>query len=273
MICTNFIFDNESLSDYGMIVCTFGDNNETSWSGGDITFNTQKAPSNDVHTFYTSSAETPLSCTFDICKNPCLMNKDGIEYVTQDEYSALSRFLKRRDGFHWMQFDNEGFEDIYFNAKFDMQPKEICGRTVGFTLTMTTDSPYGYSRLVTKSFELSATSPTKSFINYDDVVGISYPILKIKPKSDGNLILTTGCSDEERTTVINNVKTNSEILLDGNNDYYEGINNPNDFNYEFPIISNTYKNRKTNVGIQTTGNVSVGCSVYFEYRYKRMVTV
>ena len=81
MICTNFIFDNESLSDYGMIVCTFGDNNETSWSGGDITFNIQKAPSSDVQTFYTSSAETPLSCTFDICKNPCLMNKDGIEYI------------------------------------------------------------------------------------------------------------------------------------------------------------------------------------------------
>ena len=133
MICTNFVFDNESLSDYGMIICTFDKSNGTSWSGGDITFNTQKAPSSDVQTFYTSNAGTPLSCSFDICKSPCLIEKDGIDYITQKEYSALSRFLKRRDGFHWLQFDNEGYEDIHFNSKFDMQPYEIGGKTVGFT--------------------------------------------------------------------------------------------------------------------------------------------
>ena len=145
MFCTDFLFDGELLSDYGMIICTF-DNGDNSWSGGDITFNTQNTPSSDIQTFYTYSFDTPLSCQFSICKNPCLMNGSDDNYLTQEEYSRVARWLKRKDGYHWLQFNQEGYEDIYFNVKFDVQPHIIAGRTAGFDLTMTCDSPYGYSK-------------------------------------------------------------------------------------------------------------------------------
>lgn len=38
MYCTDFIFDNELLSDHGMIICSFDSNGDNSWSGDNITY-------------------------------------------------------------------------------------------------------------------------------------------------------------------------------------------------------------------------------------------
>lgn len=190
--------------------------------------------------------------------------------VTQQEYSALSRFLKRRDGYHWLQFDQYGYEDVYFNVKFDLEPKQIYGDTIGFTLKMDTDSPYGYSREIVKKFSLSASNSYYKIVNNNDSVGKLYPFTTITPYDNGNIIFTSGINDDKVTTQINNVIKNQKIILDGDHDYFEGISNPNDFNYQFPILDNKYDDKNTFFYYVTN---SVGFDIELQYRYTRMVIV
>ena len=270
MYCTDFIFDNELLSDHGMIICSFDNNGDNSWSGGNITFTTQKAPFSDVQTFYTSSFESPLSCQFSVCKNPCLINDYNTDYFTQEEYADITRWLKRKDGYHWLQFNQEGYEDVYYNVKFDVQPREIKGHTVGLDLTVTCDSPYGYSREFDQKFTLSSSASSFKIVNNSDLAGIIYPLITITPKSSGNLILNSGIEGDMVQTQVKNVTSNSKIILDGKNDYYEGISDPNKFNYKFPVLDNAYNDRNTYFKLV---NGSVDCDIILKYRYIRMVTV
>lgn len=273
MNCSNFIFDGESLSDYGMIVCDWNTGAGTPWSGGDVTFTTGKTPDSDRQTFYTASYENLLSCTLSICKNPGGYTDRKEAVITREEYSALSRWLKRSDGYHLLQFDQDGYGDIYFHAKIDMQPYMVCGSIVGFDLAVTTDSPYGYSRLYKNTFELAA-GESFSFENYSDKPGIIYPKVIIIPKADGTLKLNSGINTDIHTTEIKNCKANHKIVLDNDNDYFEGITDPNGFNFEFPVIANSYtggNNGCTNIFSLSQGSIS--CTVTTEYRLVRMVTI
>lgn len=271
MNCSNFIFDGESLSDYGMIICNWNAGSNTSWSGGDVTFTTGKTPGSDRQSFYTSSYENPLSCTLSICKNPCGYTDRKEVVITREEYSALSRWLKRSDGYHPLQFEQDNYEDICFYAQIDMQPYLVCGSIVGFDLTVNTDSPYGWSPLVRKEFDLTSGNPNYSFIDYSDKTGCLYPTVTITPSLDGSIILQSGIPGNLKVTTIKNCKENQKIVLDGSHDYYSGINSPNDFSsFIFPVIANDFHNRNNTFSLVEG---SVDMHIKLEYRQIRWVVV
>lgn len=267
MICTDFIFDGESLSDYGYVICSF-DNNSISWNGGEISFTTIKPPNSDKQIFYTAAQETPLSVTFDICKNPCYSTQEDM-YITQKECSELYRWLQRTDGYHWLQFIQEDFEDIYYNSMINLEPYFINDRMCGFKLTVTTDSPYGYGKMIHRHFVLNDDNSCYAFQDYSDKPGSTYVKMTVIPLNDGDLTIETGNDTYSKRTVIKNVISKNHIVLDGENDYFSGISNPNNFNFEFPVVVNTYKYRTSNFK-KING---VDCEIEIEYRYKRRVIV
>ena len=267
--CTDFLFDNEYLSDYGMMICSF-DSSDAVWSGGDVSFTTIKLPGSDKLTYYTHTYEQPLSCTFSICKNPAELHDETELVITQEEYSLLSRFLKRTDGYHWLQFDADGFEDIFFNCQINLQPHKIHEKLVGFDVTVNTDSPYAYSRLERKTFLLTPTEDY-TLVNYSDTIGNIYPKVTIKILEDGSLKLNSGLTDNLHKTIINNCKKGDIITLDGEYDYFDGIANPNDFiGFTFPVLANSYYDRNTVFSLE---DKSVSCELTIEYRLVRMVTI
>lgn len=262
---TDFIFDGEALSDYGYILCAF-EGDSVSWEGGDVTFTTIKPPNSDKQVFYTSSQENSLTTTCCICKNPC--DHEDID-ITQEDYSEIYRWLQRTDGYHWLQFIQEDFDDIYYNSMINPEPYFINGKTVGFYLNITTDSPYAYSKLIRKNFTLNDETDCCTYQDYSDKPGSTYIRTKITPLDDGDIIIETGNDAYKNTTEIRNVISGNSIILDGESDYFSGIVNPNHFNFEFPIIVNTYKNRN-NYFKKVNG---VDCNIEIEYRYKRRVMV
>lgn len=264
MHCVDFIFNGKKLSDHNFMICSF-DGEQTFMSGGNVTFTTMKPPHSNINTFYASGFEEPLTFTFSICKNTC---SSGHPYVSQDEQSEIMRWQQRVDGYHWLSFCQDGWEDISFHAQFNLQPCYTAGKCVGYNITVNTDSPYGYSQPEVKEFELH-TDASYSIIDYSDIVGCIYPVLEITVLSDGTLELETGCSDYKKITRIQNVKANDMITLDRNNDVIAGIENMNHFNYVFPVISNSYntaENVLTNIG-------SADFKVKMKYRYIRRVQV
>lgn len=272
MNCTDFIFDKESLSNYGFMICSF-DGNGSSWEGGDVNFLTAKAPDTDRFYYYSYSHDNPLVCNLSICKNRC--GSDNIEdyVVTQEEHSNIMRWLHRTDGYHWLQFIQEDYEDVYYKCYINVVPHYDSGYKIGFDLTITTDGCYGYSQLFKRDFELTSTSPSYKFINYNDCQGYIYPVVTISPKTNGDIIFTTGCEGMKKTTQIKD-NNSVQIVLNGDKDYFNGIQNPNSFNFVFPVLASTYDNnyeeRVTEFYLEKN---SVDLSFHIEYRYERMVTV
>lgn len=404
MYCTDFVFNGERLSDHNLMICNF-DGSESTQNGGDVTFITVKPPYSDKHTYYTYSYETPISLTFSICKNPCKTTDEDM-CLNQDEQSYLKRWLQRADGYYWLAFDQDGFEDVWFNSKFNLQPHFIDGRVVGYDVTVDTDSPYGYSQENKNEFSIKVGDSYK-IIDYSDSVGSIYPKTQInvlpitnkyvyegsfqvnltvykifttgsdtkesrkkdngfylekrgqiyephRVKLKGNkshsyrfiqyyyyngelreyeydfsgeihisvdedaefstnmpvfntedtecidayrengditgainyeelastmpleVSLITGCEDNNKTTVINNAIQGNEIVLNGNNDYIDGIANLNNFNFIFPEISNSYSsNSKSDLGRvnNITNNGDCDLLINMSYRYIRRVDV
>lgn len=265
MYCTDFEFDGELLSDHGFMICQF-DGNDNSWSGGEVTFITSKPPYQDRQDYYTYSYDTPITITFSVCKNTC-ENDDREMYITQDDYSDMSRWLCRQDGYHWLRFDQEGWEDVFYNSYINITPYQINGRTLGFNITVTTDSPYAYSQEYKYNFNFD-TNNIFTFKNYSDAVGSIYVDATIIPKENGNIEFVSGNDEHHCLTKINNVGIGDEIRLNGNNDILVGITNPNNFNFVFPIVANSYKDRTTYFD-----NAGVNCDITIKFRNKRMVMV
>lgn len=263
----DFIFDGERLSDRGYMMCTF--DGEHSWQGGEITFVSVKPAGLDKHQYYTSQFENPLQCTTSICKSICDTPADELDIITREEQSDIIHWLTRPNKYCWLAFDEEyGYDDVYYNCYVQAVPHMEDGRVIGFDLTIITDSPYGYSKPIRNTYKLSSDNKNKILFNNSDRIGVIYPKTIIKPLQDGEVAFRTGNNNTSTITRIKSVTAGQEIIIDGERDLISGLSSLNNFNMQYPILVNEYRNRKTDIVLLDD---SVDCDVTFEYRENRMV--
>lgn len=261
MYATDFEYDGEFLSDYGFIICSFDgvDDVEVVDTGAEISFNRVSVQNGRRQYLVSTSYEDCLSTTFDIMKNPC---DSYDEQITSAEYRDLLRWLSRHQ-FHWFQFINldEGIEQVFYRASFQMQKILVGGFFNGVRLTMVTDSPWGYGQRVIIQREL-AKSGSVSIIDTSDETGNIYPYIKITCGEAGNLELTNQTLGI--TTRISNCSQNEAITFSGETLIVTSSDSTHDlgtdFNFAFPQIGNTYKQR------QNDFVSSLDCTIYVEYR-------
>lgn len=305
MICYDFSFNGEKLSDYGFVIGGVDSNGRT-WSGGDVTFNSVKPPNLDKFKYYSYTYETPLSCTFSVVNIDCKHQDRSSLLVTQKRQSALMRWLMREDGYHWFNFIKDGFNDVFYNVYFISEPMIDGDDVIGFNLTITSDSPYAYSDEIV--FEDTLQAGRDMFIyNNSDQIGYILPYVEITPKQNGKLVMKSGhayadftevydendnrlgvtINDAYRelyvykepptdieyvsTTVIEHAVKNSKIRLDESNDYYYGVLGDN-FNFVFPRLATTYDHKVSVLSIADTSDVTE-CDVLLKYRKPKRVVV
>ena len=263
---TNFLYDNEKLSDYGMILCTFDNSSfETISVGNNLTFNTVKTTASDRNYLTGITYDEPLSTTFQICKSDCNNNDSLI--ISSEEMTSLLRWLSRRDGFHKFEIYQKGYEGIFFYGSFNnIQQLKIGGKLCGLELTLVTDSPYGYED-ISLDFTTSA-SVGYSLFNMSTETGHLYPkVFTCKCLKSGDLQIHN--SIENRTTELKNCIKDEIITMDGSRKIIE-TSVPthklyNDFNYNYFRLGNEYDN---NLNIITT---SLPCEIHIEYEAVRKV--
>lgn len=230
MFATDFLFDNNRASDFGLIIGSFDGEFETA-TGGDIEYNVVKAPNNDRFDFYGAQLNTVITWNFSIVKNPCLYNGDEY-YFSQYEESQIAKWLLKQDGYKWFQFDQEGYEDVYYQVQINMLPHQVSGKTVGFDLTVTSNCGYGYSEQILKEFILNSKKPILLNI-YSDTN--SYILPNISLTGTGNFYIRNINDTSQNKTELCNV--HNEIIMDSQNDIIKGIS-PNDFNWIFLRLVN-----------------------------------
>ena len=259
MYCTDFEYDNEKLSDYGMMICSFHGTGgfETVSSGADITFHQQKsAGSNNFH-LYASAYDAPYTTTFQIFKNPCLRKTPAEQFLSADEISALQRWLCRKDRYHKFKPDQDGYRNLFWKAAFTSKQVMLQGQAVGLELTMFTDAPYAYLDMSPLAFDCKANVP---FTIYDmsDEEGYIYPSVEItclKHNEDGetytlelsnsrdhNTMRIAGCREGETITIDGEHLIISSSCPTASSEAHASLSS--DFNYSFPKIINTYGNTR-----------------------------
>ncbi len=230
MFATDFLFDSQRASDFGLMICSFNGDFETA-SGGEIEYNVAKTPNRDRFTFYGAQLNSVITWNFSICKNPC-QNQDL--YFNQYEESSIAKWLLKINGYGKLQFDQEGYEDITYNAYFNMAAHQINGKTVGFDLTATTDCAYGFTDTIKKTAIINTSTPLKMNV-HNDINSYIFPCVKIKRKSGtGDFYIKNGSDKQNKQTEFINMQNAAfEIIMDSDSDTISGLHDPNKFNWCF----------------------------------------
>lgn len=288
----DFEFNGIRAGDVNVMAAEIDNNgqNTDEVSGRDITFNTTKAAQSLNYKFHGSRHDTPLSFQFQIIKSvDCMTSK----YFLPHEEVFYESWLCRHDGYRYLRFLEHGYENIYYNAQMNISWIRVSGRTIGATINVTCDSPYGYSPV--QSYEYTNNS-VKSFNIYsdsDDLGAIIPELIEIEILSSGNLSVSNSMEDlysmtpDEQVMIINNCIKNEVITIDTGQNIIKTNNNShnitNDFNWIYPRLinldsiypySNLHENNTLGDNRQNTFTISgCNCNINFAYRTIRKATV
>ena len=240
-----YIMGFESFNDDG--VASIGDN---------ISFTTTKAANSDRLNFHGYTREECLTTTFQIGKNPCELNDPEF---TREELAFIKNWLERKDGYHFLRFFQEGYEDTYFYCQNHIEWIRVQGKIVGADVSVTCNAPYGYSGIQ----GIDVVVPDGgSFIVYndsDEQGGLEIDQIEIGISSESTCNITIENNLENYYSLnrpykctINNCNPGEHIVISGLNhtittsDSHQARhtdgNISSDFNFHYPRLINISTN-------------------------------
>ena len=270
MYATNFEYADEKLSDYGMIICKFDGASgfETVSSGSDITFNQIALNKGNRFFIGSSTYESAITTTIQICKNPCIVDSQDEMVISTAELSAIQRWLCRKNQYNKFKIYQEDYEHIYWNATFSAKQIELNGKVMGMELTLYTDAPFAYMD------ELSIEEDCSENLTFDiydasDEEGYIYLDMKITIGQSGDFTLKNNLEDG-RYLSIKNCTKGEIITINGKSHIISSTSHvdlANDFNYCYPKIINSYADNKN------TFTSNIPCKITLSYSPIRKVGI
>lgn len=259
----DFSYNEEKLSDYGYIVAGINTAFQDSVQiGSNISFDTIRNNSTYTSKIVNAKYDDVITATFDICKNPCLYKTNAEMVFSDGEISHFMRWLNQKKYYKFKPIYESGmYSDLYFWGTFtSISAIVINGNVIGFSLTFTSNSPFGY--VDDKKFNASIEEANGSFIFFDDSdeIGNLYPyFFQVKCLAQGKLIISN--DRDRKRAIINNCEQNEIITMDCSNRIIQSskshITLYNDFNYNFPRFINNLESRKNVFTISLPSNVTI----------------
>lgn len=253
----DFSFRGESLGSYDFMICSFSNeplNPITTDSQRTFTsipmFGGKRFP------FLFTKYDNALVITFSICKTP----DADCKFVDPIEAAVIKRWLSSPTPEEFKIDDVGDYDAVTWYGSFNLEEVYHHSSCIGFNLTFTCTSPFGYYDTVERSGDVDAGD---SIIINDisDEEGYLYPDLTVVVGEAGNLVITNDSDD--RMTVVNNCSSGETIsfthlLQVASSDSSHKLGN--DFNYRFLRINNTYLNTKNRI------TFSLPCHYHISYR-------
>lgn len=252
----DFSYGNKNLSDFGFIICNFGNKGlDTVSDGCQISFNTVSVYSGAKHELVSTQYEDCLGTTIQICKHSC---DGGIQEITSTEHRNLTRWLNRKKFLKFKPLSEE-YIDLYFEASFNISRIELDGRLLGFELEVITNRPFALREPRILKIENTEQDGKHSINDISHEEGYIYPHTEITINQNGNLKIYNAI--ENRDTIIKNCVAGEIITMD-----YPVIqssisshNIQNDFNWNFFRVANTFENSRNDL------TISIPCSINVKY--------
>lgn len=259
----DFEYDGQRLSDYRYLICDFDYSSGavSASSGSVISFNVVSRNGGKDNSLTSTSYDERIEVTFDICKDP---DETDDRIITSEEYRQFMRWLNRREflKLRFLGINEDGVnEDCYFNASFNIEKIKIHETLYGLRLNMTTDCAYGHGNEISKTLTFSSANSSQQIDDMSDESGYTLPKVVISCTNAGDLTITN--TTFGLTTEIKNCVAGEVITIDSN---LQTISTSqvshkiqNDFNYEFPVIGNTYSDRSNTI------KASIPCQITLTY--------
>lgn len=252
----DFCYSSKNLSDFGFIICNFGDKGlDTVSDGCPISFNTVPVLGGTKHDLASVQYEDCLETTIQICKHSC---DGGVQEITDIEHRNITKWLNRKKFLKFKPLSEE-YIDLYFEASFNISRIELDGRLFGFELEVRTNRPFALKepRIIRINNTIADGKHSINDISHEE--GYIYPHTEIVINENGNLKIHNAI--ENRDTYIANCIAGEVITMD-----YPVIqssisshNIQNDFNWNFFRVANTYENSRNDL------TISIPCSIKVEY--------
>lgn len=259
MKCTDFEYAGRKLSSYGMMMCKFDSSGgvETISDGSEITFNTISVLSGTNHRLVSTTYDTCLECTFQVCKYDC---SDGIQEITATLHRELTKWMNRKKFLKLKLLDEDNI-DLYHEAIINVSRIEIDGKLYGLELHITTNRPFALKDPRTIIINNTKSNGTYSLNDTSYEEGFIYPHTEITINQSGNLEIYNAI--ENRTTYIGKCKSGEIIAMDypviQSSDTSPERDLFNNFNWNFFRIANTYDNSRNDL------TISLPCTIKIEY--------
>jgi len=246
MLALDFEYDGQYLSDFGFIICDFGNasgaNNVS--VGSQIDFKLVSTNHGKSNTLTSADFSGTIQATFDICKNPDKYDQKDM-YISSDEYRDIARWLNRGEFCLFQALyedDDYDREPCFYKSSFNLSKILIGEKLAGITLEMTTDKPFGYAERITKLIDTSSCERTF------DLTGVQYtaanvPFNTSTTTSGGiNYYVTSNISVSSDDVIIFNVTyetaatraVSGSVVYSGSND----SSSQNSLNTIYSIIFN-----------------------------------
>lgn len=252
----DFEFDGRKLSEYGFIICNFGEKGlDTVSNGSNISFNTISTLNGYKHELTSTTYEDCLEATIQICKNSCI---EDVTEISSTEFRELTKWLNRKK-FLKFKILSEEYIDLYYEASFNISRIEVNGKLYGLELEVVTNRPFALKEPRTIIIKNVEEDGEYSFHDTSYEEGYIYPYTEIVIDEDGDLSIYNAI--EDRNTFISNCTAGEIITLD-----YPVIqssisshNIQNDFNWNFFRIANSFNNNRNDL------TISIPCTIKLTY--------
>lgn len=289
MQMVDFEYDGQLLSDFDCIPAEFITNFEDSTPlGMELTLNTVKV--NDIDYITSSQYDEVLTKTFDVIKDPCRTTgkQDDLAFDDTDIY-RISKWLQRKRFLKFKPlYKTDDFVEIVFYGYFTVKAIRLGDLVMGFTLTLITNAPYGFSdsEQVDRSMNWKTNKSNNWFEIYNNSqdIGYIYPDKVILTCHGNGTVTMTNTKDfqlssEGKTqisTVIDNCVDGEVITMDCKNKIILSSrahsNLYNDFNYNFPRLVTEYEEDDNRFEFDTSGGIT-GIDVTFIHSPIRKVGI
>lgn len=269
MYLLDFIYRDIKLSDLGYMVGFINSSNDSSISlGSNIAQQRIKNNSTFKQELASSTYDETITATFDIFKKICDDNTDT--FFTDSEISYIMRWLNSKTDEDFSPlYDDDSYPNIYFKGSFTtINAIHLAGGVVGFSLTFTSNAPFGYEAMMTEKYTISKANDSFEIYNGSDEIGYLYPeYVKITVSQTGNLLITNMLDDVG--VEIKNCKNGNIIEMDCEHKIITGTvdNLYNNFNYNFFRLVSTFDKQDNKF------TVSLPCTIEIKYSPIRKVGI
>lgn len=271
MYCTDFIFDDNYLSEYNAVICNITIDStgfQIEDIGSVITFNTVNNLATGKSRLVSAQYDNMYTTNFQIAKLDCT----GQEvFFDSEQIVQIRRWLGQKEFKKFRPFyENAEYPELYYIGSFtSVQPIVINGGVIGFDLTFNANAPYGFLEPFTHTFSFGEGGGDFEIWNHSDELGYLY--CKITLEDIGSIeepIIITNKTINKKT-VVTNYAANNTIIIDGENKIImqttEDLDGSytkklmNGFNYVFPQIYNDLNSRVNKF------NINTACTITLEY--------
>lgn len=253
-IFSKFIFNGESSDKHDVMAVIFGDSSNDSYSADIQTeLTTYLNKRNGTFNITEQNYSEPMSFTLQI------VNKDFSDFNVIKE-KEIKNWLCKRGAYSWFNIDVPGYEQIFWKMNISNPKLKYLGGTVGMEFECILDSPWGYSSLIERTFQITDSDRNILLHINSDEDDYIYPDMTITMKGYGTLEIKNSSETEHRTFSLENTVIDEIITLNNSLPYISssqnGHNIYNDFNKHWIRLGN---------GVNTL-TFNLNCIVTFRYR-------